>query len=248
MTKIGIIGGMGTRAGLMLANKITDYSVAGSDQEFFEFILHNNTKVPDRTLAILNRGPSPVPELLRSMRMMDNEEVDVIVVACITASHFFKEVQPFIRAKLIHPIEELQQILKIQYPTCKVIGILATSGSIKSGIFEGLHAEDDLAIRYLPAHVQEEVFMKAIYGPAGMKSGSPSIGATNELRRCITLLVEMGADIVIGGCTELSLIASQQDCSVPYVDMVDLLAQRTVRSLARQHSDTLMIRDQFKNW
>ncbi|MFM7854341.1 MAG: hypothetical protein ACKO96_21060, partial [Flammeovirgaceae bacterium] len=70
----------------------------------------------------------------------------------------------------------------------------------------------------------------------------------NELRRCITLLVEMGADIVIGGCTELSLIASQQDCSVPYVDMVDLLAQQTVRSLARQHSDTLMIRDQFKNW
>lgn len=40
--KLGIIGGMGTRAGMSFMNKVVDYSPAARDQEFIEIILHNN--------------------------------------------------------------------------------------------------------------------------------------------------------------------------------------------------------------
>ncbi|WP_367271799.1 aspartate/glutamate racemase family protein, partial [uncultured Cetobacterium sp.] len=64
MKKIGIIGGMGPLATVDLFNKIIKYSSASCDNEHIPIIIDNNTKIPDRTRAILYGEEDPVKEMV----------------------------------------------------------------------------------------------------------------------------------------------------------------------------------------
>ena len=80
--KLGIIGGMSSRAGALLFKKIIDASPALTDQEFIEIILHNNSAVPDRTRAIVRGEESPANGILRSIKLFNKNQVDLVVRAC----------------------------------------------------------------------------------------------------------------------------------------------------------------------
>jgi len=57
--KLGIIGGMGSHAGVWLFNRITELSYAQKDQEYLDILVHNNSAIPDRTRAIVYKEASP---------------------------------------------------------------------------------------------------------------------------------------------------------------------------------------------
>ena len=58
---IGILGGMGPAATVDLLDKIVRAVKVNRDQDHPRIIMDNNPKIPDRTTAILEKGPSPCP-------------------------------------------------------------------------------------------------------------------------------------------------------------------------------------------
>ncbi len=226
---VGIIGGMGSRASSNLINRIVEYCPAKTDQDYIEFILHNNSLIPDRTESIVYRGASPMPELIRSVNLMNRNSVDFIIMACITAYHYYPELLNHAKSEILNPVLVLKRLLIEQFPHCRNIGILATTGSLQSGIFDQLTIDTDFQLVTLNSSEQEELFMNSIYGELGMKSYKPSSQAVEDVRMSASVLIKNNADLVIGGCTEVSLAIKPNSLNVPFIDLVDLLATETVK-------------------
>jgi aspartate racemase len=67
--------------------------------------------------------------------------------------------------------------------------------------------------------------MACIYA---VKRGDLGEAPRTEMRRLAALLVAGGAEAVIAGCTEVPLLLSAQDVSVPLVDSAEVLAAACV--------------------
>src|SRR6266702_6173274 len=93
--KIGIVGGMGSRAGVFLLKRIIDHSPAETDQEFPEIIFHNNSMIPDRTRAIIYNKRSPFSDILRSVDLFNQNNVELIAMGCITAHYYYDEIAAY---------------------------------------------------------------------------------------------------------------------------------------------------------
>ncbi|MBN9381663.1 MAG: aspartate/glutamate racemase family protein [Chitinophagaceae bacterium] len=223
--KLGIIGGMGARAGVTFLQKIIDLSPANADQEFVEIIYHNNPHIPDRTQAILYKGASPHKELLRSVRFLNRSKVDVIVMACMTSYYFIDELSKHTHAYFPDPVALLAGYLKTSLPLQKRVGLLASTGAIRSGIFHRRLEQEDLSVVNLDEDDQENMFMRSLYMPTGLKSGNVSESARSMFLQAVDILQNKQIDVLIGGCSEVSILLPGDSLPVPFVDIMDLLAK-----------------------
>lgn len=226
--KLGIIGGMGSRAGALFLQKVINYSPAESDQEFPEIIFHNNSIIPDRTRAIIYNEASPLTDILRSVDLFNKNKIDVIALSCITSYYYYSQITGYTDAIVLNPLHLIAECLRNEHKGARRIGLLATTGTINTGLF---HKELDHCfgeVVTLTADCQEDLFMRAVYMKNGFKSAKISDDARVLMDRCVQKLLEQGVDVIIGGCTEVSVAIDTDTTSIPYLDTLDLLARKTV--------------------
>ena len=226
--KLGIIGGMGSRAGSIFFQKIIDYSPAFKDQDFLEILFHNNSKVPDRTKAIIYNEESPLDEVYKSLDLFNSNHVEVIAISCITSYFYYNHFINRTSAKVMNPLTSIAEHVKTCYPNAKRVGLLATTGTIMSGLFHQELNKYGIEVITLDSESQENTFMRAIYMKNGFKSASISNLAKKLMKASVEKLNDRGIDLIIGGCTEVSIGINPKKILCPYIDVLDLFAQETV--------------------
>ena len=87
---IGVLGGMGPEATIDLFTKLVKSTRAKKDQDHLRILIDNNPKIPDRTRAIQGKGPSPLPQLIRSGKTLEKAGANFIIIPCVTA-HYYVE-------------------------------------------------------------------------------------------------------------------------------------------------------------
>ena len=90
---IGILGGMGPLATADLLRKIVILTKASCDNEHIRVYIDSNAAIPDRTAAILNGGPDPLPEMASALRHLEDCGADCILMPCNTAHYFLPRLQ-----------------------------------------------------------------------------------------------------------------------------------------------------------
>lgn len=224
---IGIIGGMGPEATANLFMKIIKATKVDKEQEHFRIIIDSNPKIPDRTKAILENGESPVNAILDTAKNLEKAGVDLACIPCITAHYFFDEIQSQVSYKIINALEELNLYLKNNYSNIKNIGVLATTGTIKANLFKKYLS--DFNIIYPDEHTQSNKVMEAIYGEVGIKKGNIDKENLDLLVESSRELIDNGAELIIGGCTEITLVLKSHNISKPLIDPMDVVAQSIVK-------------------
>lgn len=221
MKTIGIVGGMGPEATCDLYLKIIRNTPADKDQDHIRTIIDSNPKIPDRTAFILGQGPDPRPLLIETARNVERAGASFLVLPCNTAHYFHKDVQDAVGIPVLHMMEEVARYLKGKV---ELVGILATSGTLKTGLYE--KALSEAGIRSLvPSGEDQEKVMEAIYS---VKAGKLQHGRELILEQG-RKLAHRGAQAVIAGCTEIPLILKQGDLDVEVVDATEILAKACVR-------------------
>jgi aspartate racemase len=220
---------MGSFASANLYDRILRKSPAHSDDEHIEIIIHNNSRTPDRTRGILYGGEDPFPEILRSARMMDLLMVDYVLIACVTAHYYCDSVQEKLRfSRIFNLLDVVKEYISGKLATISSIGILCTTGVMRTGLWDGKLQEIGMKPLYLPDDLQQELFMDTIYGEDGVKSnGSPERCRTRLIQAC-RVLEGMGAEAILSSCSELPLVLRQQDLDMPLVDAFDILTDYTL--------------------
>ena len=131
---IGILGGMGPLATCDLYTKIIMNTPASCDQEHIHVIIDSNTRIPDRTAALLEGGEDPRPEMIRSAVMLEEDGAEAILMPCNTAHGFYDDIQAAVGIPVLHMIRLTGEELKKRGITCA--GLMATTGTIRTGIYQ----------------------------------------------------------------------------------------------------------------
>ncbi len=201
--KIGIIGGMGPKATCELLEKIIKYTDASKDQEHIGIILECDTKVPDRSAAILSGGESPAPELIACGKRLIGAGADILVMHCNTAHYFYDEVAPKLDAPLFHMLRETAK--SIAEAGIRRVGVLATTGTKQSGVYDKALNEYGVEAVY-PGGAKQDLLMSLVYDFAKRGSGEFD---EDGMRDILTSLRETGAETLIIGCTEVPILLRQ---------------------------------------
>src|SRR6478672_8946138 len=125
---IGIAGGMGPYAHLEFERRLlAAIEQPLSDQDYPEWVVSSVPQTPDRTAALLEDGPSPMPWLLRSFERL-SRCADFAVLTCITAHAFLDEIRQRVALPILDMVElTLAEAARRHGPGARV-GVLATTG------------------------------------------------------------------------------------------------------------------------
>ncbi len=220
---IGIISGMGTKSGLLFVDKLSKNVNAIKDQDFPEFILHNNSRVPDRTRAIVYGEESPLEELKRSVDILNKCNVDIIISCCNTSYFYLRNMTIPENIRLINPISLTVAEIRKKYKSANRIGLLASSGTIFSRLFHDEFENTPLELFTLEKEVQEDKFMKALYMPGGLKSSPISDHAYELFNYSLDAILKKNIDLLIGGCSEVQIGINNTTVEIPYLDTMDIM-------------------------
>ena len=222
---IGILGGMGPEATAELFYRIVNATPVERDQDHPRTIIYSNSKVPDRTSAITKNGESPMPEMLMAARSLERAGADFLIIPCNTAHFFIDDLRKLLGIPVLHMIELTVSHLTSEYPDTRSVGLIATDGTIKSGIYEKFVDMAGIEVLVPTIELQRRV-MDAIY--RHIKKGDLDTGRSLTLDVTQDLLGR-DVDLVICGCTEISLVLKNGDIAVPVVDPLQILAEIAVR-------------------
>ena len=110
---IGILGGMGPEATVDLFREITRLTPAEKDQDHVPVLVYSNSKIPDRTTAMLEGGEDPMPALIESARVLERAGAGVLVIPCNTAHYYLPELQKKVGIPILNMIvETLREFVK----------------------------------------------------------------------------------------------------------------------------------------
>ncbi|MDQ2786223.1 MAG: amino acid racemase [Chloroflexota bacterium] len=226
---VGILGGMGPAATADLYMKIIAATPATRDQDHLHVIIWADPTVPDRSDALLHGGTDPTPWLLRGASQLVAMCAALIAVPCNTAHAFFPAIERTITVPILHMMDETATAVEIAHPSIERVGLLATTGTIASGLYQEWFAKHHIEVVVPNDDLQERVVMGAIHR---VKAGKTGQDTTNMLAEAAVSLVEQGAEALIAGCTELPLVFRDGDASVPVIDPTRVLAEAIVRRAA----------------
>ena len=152
---IGILGGMGTQAGLDFCNKLAVLNRGKIDEEYPLFILYNKSNIPGRpesigvhTGKILDRSKKNkkykivLKSLLKGCKLLKKNNCKFIVIPCNTAHYWYDDLKKKIDLPFINMPKE---VFKHTIKKCKKnssIGLLATEGTLKTGIYNKYFDKD----------------------------------------------------------------------------------------------------------
>ncbi|MFQ6066698.1 MAG: aspartate/glutamate racemase family protein [bacterium] len=224
---IGILGGMGPHATLDLFGKIIEATPAQRDQEHFRILVDNNPRIPDRTQAILGQGRSPLPMMIETAKNLERAGADFIVIPCHTAHFWLSELQESVSVPIIDMVEETARAISTEFPHLQKVGLIATTGTIKSQIYHQVFKGKGWEV-LTPKETGQKIVMRAIYGEEGIKTGELEKPKAKIIKAAQELL-RIGAEIIVAGCTEVSLVLRKEDLPIPVVDPTKVLAKAAVR-------------------
>ncbi len=224
---LGILGGLGPMATVYFYELLTSHTEAACDQDHIDIIINSHATTPDRSAFITGRSDEdPLAVMVDDIHRMKTYGADLVAIPCNTAHYFYDKLKASTDLPILNIMEETAACLSSL--GVKRAGILATDGTVYSGTYDRfLSAHGIDCIR--PTADDQKSIMRIIYDE--IKNGkTPDVDAFLAVS---DRLLRAGADALILGCTELSLIKKQYALPRHYIDSLDVLAASTIEACGK---------------
>ena len=196
---IGILGGMGTQAGLDFCNKLAKLNRGKLDQKYPMFILYNKSNIPERPKN-LKKYNNVLNALVDGCKMLQRNKCKFIVMPCNTAHFWYNDVQKKVNIPILSIPKEVYKNTKKSISKNSKIGLLATEATLNNNIYHKFFLKDyDLISPN--KNLQKNSVNKAI---TLVKKGRVK-EAEKILRPAVNQLIKKKCKKIILGCTELPI-------------------------------------------
>ena len=196
---IGILGGMGTQAGLDLCNKLSMLYRGKSDQEYPKFILYNKSDIPKRP-ENLKKYYNVLNELVRGCKLLQRNKCSFIVMPCNTAHYWYDDLKKKIKIPILSMPEQAYLHTKKNCKQDSKIGLLSTEATIKTKVYNK-YFNNNFYLVHPSKTVQKKYVNKAI---KLVKQGKVK-EASKAIQPAITYFKRIKCNKIILGCTELPI-------------------------------------------
>lgn len=219
MKTVGILGGMGPEATLLLMQKVLGAVRAVDDSDHIPLIVHQNPQVPSRIRRLLEgTGEDPGPVLARMARGLQAAGAQALAMPCNTAHAYAPQITAATDLPFLDMREATVSHLR-QHGAGRRIGLLASPAVRVSRAFDAAFAQAGFTAVW---PVDDGPVLALIRQIKAGEGGEPQKAA---LRDAASGLAPQ-CDHLLVACTELSLIAPAID--EPWTDSLDCLVQAIV--------------------
>ena len=196
---IGILGGMGTQAGLDFCNKLAKLNAGKLDQQYPMFVLYNKSNIPKRP-ENLKKYYNVLNALVKGCKMLQKNKCKFIVMPCNTAHYWHEDIQKKIKIPLINMPKE---VYKHTNKTCKKnskIGILCTEATLKTKVY------NQYFDKYFNLISPEKLLQKnSVNKSIKLVKMGKIKEAEKIIRPAVNFLIKNKCKKIILGCTELPI-------------------------------------------
>ena len=213
---IGILGGMGTPAGLDFCNKLAILYRGKIDQDYPLFLLYNKSNIPGRPESIgthtgrlliktnnkksRKKYLSVLKSLINGCNLLRKSNCKLIVIPCNTAHYWYDDLKKKIKLPIINMPKEVFIYTKKKCKKNSSIGLLATEGTLKTGVYNKFF-DKNYNLIFPNKTIQNNSVNKAI---KFVKMGKVKL-ANKVIQTAINYLIKKKCKKIILGCTELPI-------------------------------------------
>lgn len=218
--RIGILGGMGPAATILLQQRVLSALEVSTDSDHIPLLIDMNPQVPSRiSYLIHDTGENPGPVLARMAQQLEASGVDALAMPCCTAHHFASDITDAVSVPFLNMVKLTATEAALCTPKGGNIGVLASPATDKIGLFKTALGE----------HGLRTVFPKDASKMLSTIEAIKADGVRSEhiatVQSALEELVNDGAETLIVGCSEFSLISQNLQSVVPIVDAMDVLTK-----------------------
>ena len=196
---IGILGGMGTQAGLDFCNKLTMLNRGKIDQKYPLFILYNKSDIPGRP-ENLHKYNKVLKSLVKGCLLLQDSKCKFIVIPCNTAHYWYNDLQKKIKIPIISMPKEVYIHAKNNCKKNSKIGILATEGTLKTNVYNKFFFK-----RFTLVNPNKSLQISSVNKAIKYVKMGKIKNAEKAIKPAINYLIKMKCNKIILGCTELPI-------------------------------------------
>jgi aspartate racemase len=193
--------------------------------------------IEDRTKFLSGESSdNPGIAISKVVEHLTNQGASVIGMPCNTAHSpiIFQEIEKRLPHNItfIHMIQEVVRFIAEQFPAVSNVGILATSGTLNTSIYDDELKSKGLEPVLLSDKEQNGLVDSSIYDPEyGIKSFSSPVTqqAKQNLKKGVLSSIKNSAEVIILGCTEIPLALPESNYNgIPLIDSTAILARALI--------------------
>lgn len=223
MRRVGILGGMGPQATVLLMQKVIAAVPAADDRDHVPLMVDQNPQVPSRIAHLIEgTGEDPGPVLAAMARRLQAAGAQALAMPCNTAHHFTPAIVeaaeiPFLDMTVL----SVAHARRLAGPGGR-IGVLASPAVRRIGLFEDRLAQAGLTAAYPE---DEEALLGTI---RRIKASGADAACRDAFHRASLELLEAGVTTQMIACTEFSLVADSHAEGAQAFDTLDVLVSAIV--------------------
>ena len=211
---IGILGGMGTQAGLDFCNKLAILNRGKIDQQYPLFVLYNKANIPRRldSIGILTNNISKnlrekknrekyqlvLKSLIEGCQLLKKSKCKFLVIPCNTAHYWYEDLKKKINLPIINMPKEVYNHTKKYCKKNSSIGLLATEGTLKTGIYNKFFDQ-----KYNLIYPSQQIQKNSVNTSIELVKMGNVKAANRKIKSAIDYLIRKKCKKIILGCTEL---------------------------------------------
>lgn len=159
--------------------------------------------------------------LIAASRRLETAGAELLVICTNTMHKLYEEIRAAVGIPLIHIADSTAG--RIRQAKVHTVGLLGTRFTMEEPFYrDRLTARHGIRV-LVPEAADREAVHRVIYGELCL--GRVNSESRQLYRAVIARLVEAGAEGIIFGCTEIGLLVSEKDSSVPVFDTARIHAE-----------------------
>lgn len=225
MKTIGLIGGMSWESSLLyyqIINQRANEKLGGHHSA--KSLMYSVDFDEIKNLQYQGKWDEATKIMIDSAQRLESGGADFIVICTNTMHKMAKEMEESVTIPLLHIADSTAK--EIVKDGIKKVALLGTAFTMEQDFYKGrLTDKFGLDVR-VPDEADRMIIHDIIYQELCL--GIINDESRQSYLRIIDKLSRQGAEAVILGCTEITLLVSQENCKVPLYDTTRLHAESAV--------------------
>ena len=215
---VGILGGMGPEATVLLMQRLIAAVPATDDADHIPLIVDQNPQVPSRIRHLIEgTGEDPAPALAAMARRLQGAGAEALAMPCNTAHHYASAIRAATALPLIDMVALAVARARGMAGAGSKVGLLASPAVARIGLFDHALAKAGLQATHPADGAELLATIRTI------KAQGPAPESRARLRAISVELRDSGAAVQMIACTEFSLIADAVAPDTRAIDTLDVL-------------------------
>lgn len=220
---IGILGGMGPEATILLQQKLVEAVPARDDADHIPLLIDMNPQVPARIAHLIDgTGTDPGPTLATMARRLEQAGARALAMPCNTAHHYTAAITDAVTIPFLSMIDLAATHALAAVGRGGTIGLLASPATRHIRLFETAMEAHNISVLWPE---DDPAMLTAI---RAIKAGDTGAAPRTALRHASDALATKGSALQLVACSEFSMIADAISPTAKSVDTLDLLVAAMV--------------------